>query len=71
MTNCMDKKNGSANIEELFSERYCKLYNSISFEHERLTTISHVNVTDITIKYCMMRQVVIITIAHVLFIHIM
>ena len=52
VTNCMDKKTGSANIVELFSEKYCELYNSVSYEHEQLAIISDANTIDIT-KYCM------------------
>ena len=48
----MDKKTGSANMAELFSEKYCELYNSVSYEHEQLAIISDANLTDIT-KYCM------------------
>ena len=43
----MDEKTGSANIAELFSEKYCELYNSVSYEHEQLAIISDANTIDI------------------------
>ena len=52
VTNCMDDKTDSANIAELFSEKYCKLYNSVSYEHKQLAIFSDANLIDIT-KYCM------------------
>ena len=41
VTNCMDKKTGNANIVELFSEKYCELFNSVSSEHEDIHTYIH------------------------------
>ena len=71
VTNCMDKKTGSANIAELFSEKYCELYNSVSYEHEQLAIISDANTIDIT-KYCMnVASCNNTDLVHVLFIHIM
>ena len=44
----MDKKTGCENIAELLSEKYSKLYNSVSYETDQLATITNNNMKDIT-----------------------
>ena len=43
MTNCMDKKVGSENIVELFSDKYQELYNSVKYDHDQLAIIRNNN----------------------------
>ena len=48
MTNCMDKKVGSENIAELFSDKHQELYNSVKYDHDQLAIIRNNNMTDVT-----------------------
>ena len=51
-TNCMDDVTGSEQIAKIFSDKYCELYNSASYENLQLANI----ISDITVDvkmYCM------------------
>ena len=50
LANCIDKKQVvlREGIAELFSEKYCELNNSVSYELEQIATISNDNKSNIT-----------------------
>ena len=51
-TNCMDDVTGSEQIAKIFSDKYCELYNSGSYENLQLANIISDNTVDVKM-YCM------------------
>ena len=51
-TNCMDDVTGSEQISKIFSDKYCELYNSVSYENLQLANIISDNTVDVKM-YCM------------------
>ena len=51
-TNCMDDVTGSEQITKIFSDKYCGLYNSVSYENLQLANIISDNTVDVKM-YCM------------------
>ena len=51
-TNCMDDVTGSEQITKIFSDKYCELYNSVSYENLQLANIISDNTIDVKM-YCM------------------
>ena len=51
-TNCMDDVISSEQIAKIFSDKYCELYNSVSYENLQLANIISDNTVDVKM-YCM------------------
>ena len=54
-TNCIDDVTGSEQISKIFSDKYCELYNSVSYENLLLANIISDNTVDVKM-YCMNEQ---------------
>ena len=48
-TNCMDDVTSSEQIAKIFSDKYCELYNSVSYENLQLANIISDNTVDVII----------------------
>ena len=51
-TNCMDDVTDNEQIAKIISDKYCELYNSVSYDNIQLANIIFDNISDVKI-YCM------------------